>query len=285
MGEELYQGHTSCAGCPATIGIRHILKATGKNVIIANATSCSEIFSSAYPTTAWPVPYIHVAFECVASVASGIEAALKKQGKNTQVIAIAGDGGTFDIGLQALSGMVDRGHDILYVCYSNECYANTGIQRSSATPFAASTTTSPAGKASIGNKTFQKPVDEMMIAQGAVYVASTSIVYPYDIEAKIKKSLSIKGPKFIIIHSPCPLAWRFYSSKTVEVAQLAVDTGMWAMYEYYDGKKTYTIKPKFKPVGEYIKTQGRFKHLTENEISQIQKHIDEYWEKAGIKSV
>ena len=130
MGEELYQGHTSCAGCPATIGIRHILKATGKNVIIANATSCSEIFSSAYPTTAWPVPYIHVAFECVASVASGIEAALKKQGKNTQVIAIAGDGGTFDIGLQALSGMVDRGHDILYVCYSNECYANTGIQRS-----------------------------------------------------------------------------------------------------------------------------------------------------------
>ena len=284
MGDELYQGHTSCAGCPATIAIRHVLKATGKNVVVANATSCSEIFSTAYPTTAWPVPYVHVAFECVAAVASGIEVALKKQGKDTKVVAIAGDGGTFDIGLQALSGMVDRGHDVLYICYSNECYANTGIQRSSATPFGASTTTSPSGRASIGNKTFQKPVDEMMIAQGADYVATTSVVYPFDIENKIKKALAIKGSKFIIIHSPCPLAWRFDSSKTVEIAQLAIDTGMWAMYEHFGGKRTYTIKPKFKPVEEYLKTQGRFKHLKKEEIEQIQNHVNEYWKKAGLIS-
>ncbi len=284
MKDEMYQGHTSCAGCPATIGIRNLLEATGKNIIIANATSCSEIFSSAYPATSWPVPYIHVAFECVAAVASGIEVALKKLGKeDVKVIAIAGDGGTFDIGLQALSGMVDRGHDILYICYTNECYANTGVQRSSSTPFGASTTTSPAGKASIGNAKFQKPVDEMMIAQGAVYVATTSIFYPQDIQNKIKKAMSIKGPKFIIIHSPCPLAWKFDSSETIKIAQLAVETGAWAMYEYSDGKKTYTMSPKPRPVDEYLKMQGRFRHLKEEEIRKIQNHIDEYWK--NIKKV
>ena len=648
MADELYCGHTACAGCPATIAIRSILKASGKNVIISNATSCSEIVSSAYPATSWPVPYIHVAFECAAAVAAGIESALKKLGKtDTKVIAIAGDGGTFDIGLQSLSGMVDRGHDVLYICYDNECYSNclslsslvmtkhglkkiteikegddvytfdlknhslvvkrctgvfdngkkevfeidtshhaikatenhpflvvqrnegrkknelvwknvswlragdeivvlkniehglsyefklinlsrkgdykvnkinqsvipkrsskelmellgiyvgdgwtrlnkaetgfsipennrargrimqlinnifkaktsenkhevyiqsinvvrfidsigfgkgaknktipdwvftlpkeerqsfvdglmlsdgyvidnslrytsasyellnrlrlllqtldyrvgkihwkrvnkgticagrallkdceagyicfshkkgfknldkypsqsrnweflvgnnffeteviksikscgieqtldlrvedehnfiangivvhnTGVQRSSATPFAAWTTTSPNGEKSIGNKTFAKPVDEMMIAQGAVYVATSSIGYPKDIQEKVKKALSIKGPKFLLIHAPCPLAWKFDGSKTPNIAKLAVETGLWAMYEYYDSKRIITIEPSFKPVEEYLKLQGRFRHITGKETAQIQDHVKKYWDK------
>jgi len=280
MGEEFYQGHTSCAGCPAAIAIRHILQAAGKDVVISNATSCSEIFSSAYPNTAWPVPYIHVAFECAAAVAGGIEAALKKLGKEkTKVIALAGDGGTYDIGLQALSGMVDRGHDVLYICYDNECYANTGIQRSSATMFGAWTTTSPSGSKSVGNQTFKKPIAEMMIAQGAAYVATSSIAYPMDIQAKVKKALSIKGPKFLLIHAPCPLAWRFESSQTVDIAKLAVETGLWCMFEYENGKRTITIKPSMRPVEDYIKTQGRFKHLKAPEIAKIQEHVNGFWKK------
>jgi pyruvate ferredoxin oxidoreductase beta subunit len=277
---EWYQGHTSCAGCPSAIAIRAILRACGKNVIISNATSCSEIISSCYPHTAWPVPYIHVAFECAAAVASGIEAALKKLGKkDTKVIALAGDGGTYDIGLQALSGMVDRGHDVLYICYDNECYANTGVQRSSATPYGAITTTSP-----IGNPTFKKPIADMMIAQGAVWVATSSIGYPFDIENKIRKALSIEGPKFLLIHAPCPLAWRFDPSKTVEVAQLAVECGMWAMWEYQNGKKRITIEPKMIPVDEYLKIQGRFKHLDDEQISKIQKRVNQWWKNLNQKS-
>jgi pyruvate ferredoxin oxidoreductase beta subunit len=214
-----------------------------------------------------------------------VEAALKKLGKNNvKVIALAGDGGTMDIGLQALSGMVDRGHDVLYICYSNECYANTGCQRSSATPFGAWTTTSPNGRKSIGNKFFQKPIEEMMIAQGAVYVATTSIAYPFDIQAKVKKALSIKGPKFLLIHAPCPLAWRFDFSQTINIAKLAVDTGLWAMFEYSDGKRTFTIQPKMLPVEEYVKTQGRFKHLKQDEIKKIQEHVNAYWKRMKPES-
>jgi len=287
--EKLFRsGYTTCAGCPIPIAIRPILRAAGKNTIISNATSCSEIVSSRYPTTAWGVPYIHVAFECAAAVAGGIEAANKRLGKDANIIAFAGDGGTYDIGLQALSGMVDRGHNVLYICYDNECYANTGIQRSSATPYAAWTTTSPSGKESIGNKTFKKPIAEMMAAQGAVYVATSSIGFPNDIEAKVKKALSIKGPKFLLIHTPCPLAWKYDSSKTAELAKLAVESGLWVMYELENGKLTITYEPKqtdakgvklFKPVDEYMKSQRRFKHITDKEIQEIQKRVDEDWEK------
>ncbi|MFH0836571.1 MAG: thiamine pyrophosphate-dependent enzyme [Candidatus Aenigmatarchaeota archaeon] len=278
MSEDFYQGHSSCAGCPIAIALRSIMKVAGKDVIISNATSCSEIISTPYPVSAWPVPYIHVAFECAAAVASGIEAAQKKLGKKSKIIVLAGDGGTYDIGLQSLSGMVDRGHDVLYICYDNECYANTGCQRSSATEFAAWTTTSPIGKNSIGNKTFKKPIAEMMIAQGAVYVATTSVGYPKDIQEKITKALSIEGPKFILIHAPCPLAWKFDFSKTVEIAKLAVETGLWAMYEHCDGKREFTMKPSFKPVADYFKSQGRFKHIKQEEIKKAQEHVKKYWE-------
>jgi pyruvate ferredoxin oxidoreductase beta subunit len=279
MSELLFQGHSSCAGCPMAIALRSILNATGKDVIISNATSCSEIATSQYPTTAWAVPYIHVAFETAASVASGIEAALKKLGKKTKVVALAGDGGTYDIGLQALSGMVDRGHDVLYICYDNECYANTGIQRSSATPYAAWTTTSPSGRLSIGNETQKKPIAEMMAVQGAVYVATSSVGYPKDIEQKVKKALSIKGPKFIVIHAPCPLAWRFSVGETVKIAKLAVETGLWVLYEIEQGKLKITKEPSGKKVEEYLKAQGRFKHVTEKEIAAIQRRVEDDWKK------
>jgi pyruvate ferredoxin oxidoreductase beta subunit len=287
MNEEelLYKGHTACAGCNPMIAIRHVLKAAGPNTIVSNATSCSEIVSSKFPTTSWKIPYIHVAFECSAAVASGIEAACKKLGRDVNVIVIAGDGGTYDIGLQSLSGMVDRGHNVLYVCYDNECYANTGIQRSSATPYGAWTTTSPPGSISMGNKTFKKPIAEMMAAQGAVYVATSSVAYPKDIQRKVKKALSIKGPKFLLIHSPCTIAWKFQPEKGIEIAKLAVETGLWVLYELENGKMAITMKPKErKKVEEYLKTQKRFSHLKEKEIHEIQEKVDKDWEEIEKKN-
>lgn len=272
-----YQGHTSCAGCSETIAIRSILKAAGPNTIISNPTGCSEIFSSCYPTTSWNVPYIHVAFETAASVASGIDAAMKKLRKKVNVIAIAGDGATYDIGLQALSGMIDRQHNVLYICLTNECYANTGLQRSSATPYAAATTTSPPGKFSIGNPYEKKPICEMLAAQGCEYVATASIAYPKDLQKKVKKALSINGPKFILVHCPCPLAWRFPSEKTVEIAKLAIDCGAFPIYEIENNEKKINMKPKFLPIKDYLKMQGRFKHLSDKDIKEIQKRINESW--------
>jgi len=280
MNEEcklFMSGHTACAGCPETIAINNILKASGKNTVVVNVTGCTEIISSQYPKTSWGVHYIHVAFENAGAVASGVDAALKKLNIKGNVIALAGDGGTFDIGLQSLSGMVDRGHNVLYICLDNECYSNTGVQRSSSTPYAAWTTTTPIGKKSIGNQTFKKPIVEMMVAQGIKYAATTSVAYPKDIQNKVKKALSIEGPKFMLIHCPCPIAWRFDPSKTIEIARLAVETGMWVIYEVENGKKTINIQPERKKVEEYLKAQGRFKHLTEKEIEMIQKKVDEDW--------
>ncbi len=277
--DELFvPGHTACAGCPIPIIIRTILKVTGKNVIISNATSCSEIISSCYPLTSWRVPYIHVAFETAASVASGIEAALKTLKKDTHVVALAGDGGTFDIGLQALSGMIDREHNVLYICYSNESYANTGVQRSSATPKYAWTTTSPVGKYMPGNKYNQKPIVEMLVAQGIPYAATASIAFLEDYEKKVKKALEIRGPKFILVQAPCPTGWRFPSNLTIEVAKKAVETGMWVLYEVEQGKKriTYAPKPR-KHVKEYLTLQKRFAHLTEKQIEEIEKYVEKTW--------
>lgn len=261
-----------------TNAIINILRAAGPNTIVSNATSCSEIVSSQYPNSAWRVPYIHVAFECSAAVASGIEAALKRQGRKENVIVIAGDGGTYDIGLQSLSGMVDRGHNVLYVCYDNECYANTGIQRSSATPAGAWTTTSPYGTEMRGNATTKKPIAEMMAAQGCKYVATSSVAYPLDIQQKVKKALSIQGPKFLLIHQPCTLAWRYPPEKTVEIARMAVDCGLWILYEIENGKLKITRKPTFKAtVRDYLKAQGRFSGISEEKIAEIERKVAEDW--------
>jgi len=267
-----------------TIALRHVLNAAGPNTIISNATSCSEITTSKYPCTAWGVPYIHVAFECAAAVASGIEAALKSQKKDANVICFAGDGGTYDIGLQSLSGMLERGHNVLYICYDNECYANTGIQRSSATPYGAWTTTSPGGKAASGNRTGKKPLVQIVAAHGPKYVATASVAYPSDIEAKVKKALSIKGPKFILIHSPCTPAWKINPEKSIEVARLAVECGAFVICEIEnaDGKMktTVNVRPSGKSVREYLKAQGRFSHLNEEQIKEIENRIKKDWDEA-----
>ena len=287
MTEFISKGHTACAGCGPMIAIRHVLAAAGKNTIISNATSCSEIVGSRYPTTMWKVPYVHVAFAGAAAAASGIEPALKKLGSRANAIAIAGDGGTSDIGLQALSGMVDRGHNVLYVCYTNECYANTGVQRSSATPYAAWTTTSPVGKIKHGNPTFTKPVAEMIAVQGAPYVATASIGYLKDIDAKVKKALSIKGPKFLLIHAPCTVAWRFPPEKSMEIARLAVECGLWVLYEIENGRLGITREPKDiskASIEKYLMMQGRFRHVSAGQIEEIRKRAEDDWRMLSAKS-
>jgi len=255
-------GHTACAGCGQSLAARLVIEAAGPNTIVANNTGCLEVFSTKFPESAWAVPWIHSLFENSAAVASGIEQALiylgKKEGVN--VIAQGGDGGTADIGLQALSGMLERGHDILYVCYDNEAYMNTGIQRSGLTPLATNTTTSPSGTLSFGNPRPKKPLPEIAKAHGIPYVATASVGYHQDLQKKVKKALSIKGPKYIQIHCPCPLGWRHEPSQTIKVARLAVETGLFPLVEWQDGTiSVRKIQPK--PVEEYLNLQARFRHL------------------------
>ncbi|MBU1871192.1 MAG: pyruvate ferredoxin oxidoreductase [Candidatus Omnitrophica bacterium] len=277
-------GHTACAGCGQSLAARLVLEACGPNTIIANNTGCLEVFSTKYPESAWCVPWIHSLFENSAAVASGIEAALKFLGKkqNINVICQAGDGGTGDIGMQALSGMWERGHDILSICYDNEAYENTGIQRSGLTPYDASTTTSPAGAQSFGNPRPKKPVPEIANAHGIVYVAIASVGYPQDLQKKVKKALSLKGPKYLQIHVPCPLGWGHATELTYQIARLAVQAGLYPLIEYENGELVSSFKITPKPVEEYLKLQRRFRHVLNNpeEIARIQdtanKNINKY---------
>lgn len=280
--EELFaSGHRACAGCGGTIAIRHLLKAAGKNIIVVQATGCMEVVSSPYPETAWEVPWLHAAFETAASSASGVWRALKTLGReDIKVIALGGDGATFDIGFGAISGAFERRENILYVCNENGAYMNTGIQRSSATPYGASATTTPAGKKIPGKREFKKPVALIMAAHNAPYVATASVCDIPDLHRKVKKGLEIQGPRYLEIFSPCPTGWHSDSAKSIEIAKLALETRVTPLYEIIDGKLkiTHDIKEP-KPVVEYLKTQGRFKHLDENEIKIIQEHVDQEWEK------
>jgi len=282
-------GHTACAGCAQSLAARLVIEAAGSNTIIANNTGCLEVFSTKFPDSAWNVPWIHSLFENCAAVASGIEAALIYLGKKdaTNVIAQAGDGGTADIGLQALSGMLERGHDILYVCYDNEAYMNTGVQRSGLTPFYTNTTTSPISARFPGNLRPKKPMPEIANAHGIPYVATASAGFPQDIQRKVKKALSIKGPKYMQIHVPCPLGWRHESGQTLAVAKLAVETGLYPLIEYENGKLSGARKfAQLKPVEEYLKAQGRFKHLLGDpeSIKQIQAIADNNILKYNLKA-
>lgn len=287
--ENLYvSGHTACAGCGQSMAVRIVMNAAGKNTIVANSTGCLEVFSTKAPETSFGVPWIHSLFENSAAVASGIEAALKYQNKldNIKVIAQAGDGGTGDIGLQAISGMLERGQDILFVCYDNEAYMNTGIQRSGLTPFYANTTTSPIGKFSSGNPRPKKPMVEICAAHHIPYAASASVANPKDVEKKVMKALAIKGPKYLQIHVPCPLGWKSASAQTLEVAKLAVATGLYPLVEYeYDKlvRVTKILSPK--PVEEYLKTQGRFRHLLKDQkaLAEVQQVADKNIEYYGLK--
>ena len=285
--EVLSWGHRACQGCGELLAVRLITKAIGPDMIIANATGCLEIVTSSFPDTAWKVPWIHVAFENAAAVASGIESAikvLKRKGrfpsdKKITVLAFAGDGGTADIGLQALSGALERGHNFIYVCYDNEAYMNTGIQRSSSTPFGASTTTSPAGKKSIGQHTKKKNLPEIAVAHGIPYVATACPSYPYDLMNKARKAAAIEGPAYLHVFSPCPTGWRTLSDDAIEIGRLAVKTGVFPLYEVEYGKYKLSVKTKeLTPVEEYLKTQGRFRHLKEKHIKIIQEEVKRNYE-------
>jgi pyruvate ferredoxin oxidoreductase beta subunit len=250
-------------------------------VIIVNSTGCLEIFTSKYPESAWEVPWLHSLFQNTAAVASGVEAALRVIGRldKVRVIAQGGDGSTFDIGFGAISGMFERGHDILYVCYDNEAYMNTGIQRSGSTPTYARTTTSPPGKASVGNLRPKKDLPQIAAAHGIPYVAVASVGYPMDLDRKVRKALSIRGPKYMQIHVPCPLGWGTEPSKTIDYARLAVNTALCPLIEIENGVTTAVKIPQRVPVEEYLKGQVRFRHLLEGagrkqEIAEIQKIAD-----------
>jgi len=282
--QELFApGHSGCLGCGEAIAIRNILKASGPNTIVAQATGCPEVYTTLYPHTAWKIPWIHVAFENAAAVASGIRESLNQQGKNnTNVIAIAGDGGTFDIGFQALSGMLERNHKVLYICLDNGAYENTGIQRSSATPKYSWTTTSPIGKKIRGKTQWKKPMPFIIAAHDIPYVAIASLSNLQDLIKKIRKALAIDGPSYIQILCPCIPGWKMGPSKSIEYSDLAVKTKINPLYEIENGLVKLQEISKSLPVQDFFKGQGRFKHLSNQEIKEIQQHIDEKYERLRI---
>ena len=283
--ERFSSGHRACIGCGEALAVRMACKVLGDNVIIVNATGCMEIVSSQLPYTSWTVPWIHTLFENTAAVASGIEAGLKaltrkgiRDMSGTKVVAMAGDGGTSDIGLQALSGALERGHNFLYLCFDNEAYMNTGIQRSSATPYGATTTTSPAGKKSIGQFTWKKDLPAIVSAHDIPYVATACPSYYRDLMLKVRKGMDVSGPAYIQILSPCPTGWRCPTDNAIEVGRLAVQTGMFPLYEVEGGKHKITVNfQQLKPVADYLKSQGRFRHLSEAEMNRIQERVNQEW--------
>ncbi len=291
--EFLAPGHRACIGCGEALAVRLACKVLGANVIIVTATGCIEIISSQLPWTSWRVPWIHTLFENTAAVASGIEAGLKamtRKGKlpdkDVKIVVMAGDGGTSDIGLQALSGALERGHDFLYLCFDNEAYMNTGIQRSSATPFGASTTTAPAGKMSIGQVTWKKNVPAIAAAHDIPYVATACPSYPFDLMDKVAKGLATRGPAYIHILSVCPTGWRSAADLTIRIGSLAVETGIFPLYEIENGEYKLSIDfPKLRPVVEYLKLQGRFRHLSEEIMDKIQHRVEEEYTKLMGKVV
>jgi pyruvate ferredoxin oxidoreductase beta subunit len=279
--ENFVPGHRACIGCGEALAVRLAAKAFGHNTIVVNATGCMEIVASQLPYTSWKLPWIHTLFENSAAVASGVEAGLKvlkRKGRipeeEIKVVAIAGDGATFDIGLQALSGAMERGHDFLYICFDNEAYMNTGIQRSSATPFGASTTTSPAGKAKSGQMSWKKNMPEIAVAHNIPYVATACPSYPFDLIEKVKKGLAAKGPAYIHIMSVCPTGWRCDTEITIMLGRLAVETGIFPLFEVENGKYKMSLVPeKLKPVKDYMKLQRRFRHLKPDAIDAIQERV------------
>lgn len=277
---QLSPGHRACAGCGQMIAARIVAETLGSDVIIANATGCLEVTTTPYPESAWGMPWIHSLFENAAAIASGVRAALNQKGdKKTKVVAQGGDGSSFDIGFGLISGMWERGEDIIYICYDNEAYANTGVQASGATPWAASTTTTPAGIGkeidAIGSHQRKKDMIAIALAHGLNFVAQTTTGFPEDIAVKVKKAMSMKGPSYIQILVPCIPGWKIEPNQAVNLGKLAVQTGLYPLLEYENGVLTKVIKIKKPPikVDEYLKTQGRFKHLFKSDRGQEQLKI------------
>lgn len=283
-------GHRACAGCGEALGAKLVMDAAGPNTMVATSTGCLEVFSTAFPDSAWRMPWIHSLFENSSAVAAGIEAALLAKGKadGINIIAQGGDGGTADIGIGCLSGMLERGHNILYVCYDNEAYMNTGVQRSGLTPYDARTSTSPSGNISWGNQHQKKNLLEICAAHGIPYAATATVGFPQDLMSKVKKALKIKGPKFLHVHVPCPLGWVYKSELTIDVARIAVNTGLFPIVEMEYGKLTRVrkITKSRQPVEDYLKPQGRFKHLFkeggEPELEKIRQIAENNIQKYGL---
>ena len=290
--ERLAPGHRMCAGCGGTIAVRNVLRALheGDKAVIGNATGCLEVSTFMYPYTAWEDSYIHNAFENAGSTLSGVETAyraLKKKGKiddTYKFITFGGDGGTYDIGLQSLSGAMERNHDMVYVCYDNGAYMNTGVQRSSATPMYADTTTTPVGKKSIGKLQNRKDLAEVIAAHDIPYVAQTTVVQNFkDLHVKAEEAIYTPGAAFLNIMSPCPTGWKYTPSDLLEYCKMAVETCYWPLFEVIEGKWILNYEPKKKlPVEEFLRGQGRFKHLfkpgNEHLIAEFQAEVDRRWE-------
>ena len=285
--EFVHSGHVGCPGRGATIAMRFVLKALGEKTIMVLPACCWSVIAGPYPQSALKIPVIHAAFETGGATASGVRAALDMKGDTeTTVLTWAGDGGTFDIGFQALSGAVERNENFLYVCYDNEAYMNTGIQRSSSTPYGAWTTTTTGQD---WKRLRKKNIVEVLVAHRIPYVATASIAFPDDLLRKAQKAKETKGSKFLHIYASCPTGWRIPSEMSVKIARMAVQTNIFPLYEVEDGLR-YTInyKPKEYLVREYFKLQGRFKHLTDQDLDQIQQMVNEDWElllrKAGERA-
>ena len=287
-------GHKSCQGCAEALAVRLVAKALGENVVVAAATGCMEVVSSAYPHTSWDVPWIHVAFENAGAVASGLEAgfkALVRKGKlpdkETVFLGMGGDGATLDIGFQALSGAMERGHDMVYVCYDNEAYMNTGIQRSSATPVGATTTTTPGGKINPGEEfSGKKDMPKIMVAHNIPYVATACASYPLDLIEKVKRAAATKGPAYVHILSVCPTGWRIASEKAIWIGRLAVETGVFPLYEVINGRYKMTYPDlELRPVEEYLKPQGRFRGLSPAQREEFQKTVTAEYERLTKRTV
>ena len=294
--ELLAPGHRLCAGCGASIIVRQVLLAAEHPVVIANATGCLEVATTIYPYTSWRVPFIHSAFENAAATIAGIETMYKIQKQKGKIdeeikfIAFGGDGGTYDIGIQALSGALERGHDILYICYNNGAYMNTGIQRSSATPRGASTTTSPAGRVIPGKKRFPKDLTAIVAAHNIPYCGQTAPSYYNDLIGKVQKALNTKGPTFLNIISPCPRGWRHETDQSIVLTKEAVTCCFWPLYEVEDGewrltgpsKQIADGKKEKTSVVDWMKKQGRFRHLLAEErkpvLTAVQNQVDKEWE-------
>jgi len=275
------EGHTACPGCGAPIVVRNMMKVLGEDTIIYAPANCLLVFGGTYPKIAWKIPYLHEAFENTGACISGITRALRKKGNDhTTVLGVAGDGGTYDIGIQALSGAAERNEDVIYVCYDNEAYMNTGIQRSGSTPYGAATTTTPAGKKIPGKMRHKKNMPEIMRAHDIPYMATASISYPRDFLNKVEKARDMEGFRYLHVFSPCPTGWRHDPAKTVEMGRLAVQSGMWTLYEAEHGEITDIYKPKKKiPVKDYIGEQGRFRHFSEDMLDTLQQWADRKWKR------
>jgi pyruvate ferredoxin oxidoreductase beta subunit len=288
--QPLRGGHALCQGCGIPMVVRTVLSTIRRPTVVVNATGCLEVATTRFPTTAWNVPWLHVAFENAAAVASGVESAqraLRRRhavpaGEEVAVVVFAGDGGTYDIGLQALSGALERGHRFLFVCYDNEAYMNTGVQRSGATPFAASTTTSPAGLESFGKAQQRKDMTAIAVAHHVPYVAQAASTYWDDLSRKVERATVADGPAFLNVLTDCPLGWGHEPRISPQVIAAAVNSRFWPLYEVVDGSYRLTYRPeRVVPIEEWLGCQQRFAHLLRPEnrglVDEIQRRVDAEW--------